>query len=508
MTKRSQPTQLPNLENTNVTISLTSFEEKLFNRLLTVCKHYSLETTIRVAGGWVRDKLLGKESNDIDLALNDMQGSTFGKYVNRYQTEVLKEKESTMAIIKSNPNLSKHLETTRMKIFGQWIDFANLRSDDFAKEEVEEMEKLKEKEKEKESEDEKVKGLLNNKEKKLAINTKGKKINFGDPTTDAHRRDLTINALFYNIHSKSVEDFTGYGLSDLKKRIIRTPLPPLETFGDDPLRILRLIKYSTRYGFQIHQETAKSVRNEKLLHALRTNISKERIYSELQSILSGESALKGFKKMCKLNIYSAVFYHPDYYQESFPQTALNNLKKLKTYLSDVPKIRTPTIILGCLLLPYCKFVLKKKKNNIQMSNVILFQNLCFPKKLSSQVGLLHRGINHFIQILPTIDEISRSDLGLILRTYKESWLDIIILSKIYSPNSGNFNKITQKVNDYQLNEAWNVRPLLNGGDIKRILQVKKGALIGKAIQAAFKHQLDFPNLQKKDLEEFISNSFK
>ncbi|KAJ3438236.1 cca tRNA nucleotidyltransferase [Anaeramoeba flamelloides] len=531
MTKRNEQTKLPDLENTNLTISLTNFEQKLFNHLLAICKYYSLKTTIRVAGGWVRDKLLGRESNDIDLALDDMLGSAFGKYVNRYQTEVLKGKETTLAIIKSNPNLSKHLETTRMKIFGQWIDFTNLRNDDFAKgeEEVEgctkeknenkgkeekkkqkqkEKETNREEEKEKEKESEEEEKNENNKTKKHTTSSTGQKIYLGDPKTDAHRRDLTINTLFYNIHSKSIEDFTGHGIHDLKNGIIRTPLPPLETFTDDPLRILRLIKYSTRYGFQIHEETAKSVNNEKLLHALRNNISKERIYGELQSILSSERPYLGFKKLCKLNIYSAIFYHRDYYQESFTQSTLKNLKKLKPLLSDIPKTRLPSVILGCLLLPYCKFVMKKKKNTIQMSNVILFQNLCFPKKLSNQVGLLHQGINQFIEILPTIEEISRSELGLIVRNYKESWLDIIVLCKIYSPHSGDFSKITQKINDFQLNDAWNLRPLLNGGDVKRILQIKKGPLIGQAIQAAFKHQLDFPNLNKKGIEEFIYNTLK
>ncbi|KAJ6233871.1 cca tRNA nucleotidyltransferase [Anaeramoeba flamelloides] len=472
MTKRNEQTKLPDLENTNLTISLTNFEQKLFNHLLAICKYYSLKTTIRVAGGWVRDKLLGRESNDIDLALDDMLGSAFGKYVNRYRTEVLKGKETTLAIIKSNPNLSKHLETTRMKIFGQWIDFTNLRNDDFAKgeEEVEgctkeknenkgkeekkkqkqkeketnrEEEKEKEKEKEKESEEEEKNE--NNKTKKHTMSSTGQKIYLGDPKTDAHRRDLTINTLFYNIHSKSIEDFTGHGIHDLKNGIIRTPLPPLETFTDDPLRILRLIKYSTRYGFQIHEETAKSVNNEKLLHALRNNISKERIYGELQSILSSERPYLGFKKLCKLNIYSAIFYHRDYYQESFTQSTLKNLKKLKPLLSDIPKTRLPSVILGCLLLPYCKFVMQKKKYD------------------------------------PNV--------------------------KYIFPKPGPPTKKKKKKKIFKKKQGWEFSAL-KWGDVKRILQIKKGPLIGQAIQAAFKHQLDFPNLNKKGIEEFIYNTLK
>lgn len=55
---------------------------------------------------------------------------------------------------------------------------------------------------------------------------------FGTPEQDAFRRDFTINALFYNLNEGAVEDFTGRGLDDLRSGIIRTPLPPKETFMD------------------------------------------------------------------------------------------------------------------------------------------------------------------------------------------------------------------------------------------------------------------------------------
>ncbi len=49
---------------------------------------------------------------------------------------------------------------------------------------------------------------------------------------DAERRDLTVNALFYNLNTRSVEDWTGRGLADLKDGVLRTPLPPLDTFRE------------------------------------------------------------------------------------------------------------------------------------------------------------------------------------------------------------------------------------------------------------------------------------
>ncbi|KAJ0086673.1 hypothetical protein Patl1_07788 [Pistacia atlantica] len=68
---------------------------------------------------------------------------------------------------------------------------------------------------------------------------------FGTAEEDAYRRDLTINSLFYNINTSSVEDLTGRGIEDLKSGKIVTPLPPKATFLDDPLRVLRAIRFGT-----------------------------------------------------------------------------------------------------------------------------------------------------------------------------------------------------------------------------------------------------------------------
>jgi len=57
-------------------------------------------------------------------------------------------------------------------------------------------------------------------------------LQFGTPEQDAFRRDFTINSLFYNINEGMVEDFTGKGIDDMRKGIIRTPLPAKETFLD------------------------------------------------------------------------------------------------------------------------------------------------------------------------------------------------------------------------------------------------------------------------------------
>ena len=68
----------------SVSIQLTQQEQELFTILLKTLEHEKLGTTLRCAGGWVRDKLLGKDSHDIDIALDNKLGGDFAEHVNTY----------------------------------------------------------------------------------------------------------------------------------------------------------------------------------------------------------------------------------------------------------------------------------------------------------------------------------------------------------------------------------------------------------------------------------------
>ena len=68
----------------SVSIQLAQQEQELFSILLKTLEHEKLDTTLRCAGGWVRDKLLGKDSHDIDIALDNKLGGDFAEHVNTY----------------------------------------------------------------------------------------------------------------------------------------------------------------------------------------------------------------------------------------------------------------------------------------------------------------------------------------------------------------------------------------------------------------------------------------
>jgi tRNA nucleotidyltransferase (CCA-adding enzyme) len=246
------------------TIQLTPRESQLRNLLLDVA-HYIDESKeikekieLRFAGGWVRDKLLDIQSHDIDTAINAMTGFAFSTKMQDYlKNEENMKKHSLEAKdlgslhkILANPEKSKHLETATTKIFGFDVDFVNLRKETY-------------------SED-----------------SRNPQMEFGTAIEDAERRDATINALFYNLHSDQVEDFTG-GLADLAGKRIRTPLEPRTTFMDDPLRVLRLIRFASRLDFRIDPESESWMSDPAVMDALKVKISRERVGVEIEKMLKG-----------------------------------------------------------------------------------------------------------------------------------------------------------------------------------------------------------------------------
>ena len=153
----------------------------------------------------------------------------------------------------------------------QWIDFVNLRKEEYAN------------------------------DSRVPV------IEFGTPFEDASRRDLTINSLFYNINENSVEDFTQKGINDLRDGLIRTPLEPLQTFLDDPLRVLRVFRFAARYNFTLDPSIMPAVHNTQVLDSLQHKVSRERVGKELEPALEHENAVKFLNYLHEAGLLPIIF---------------------------------------------------------------------------------------------------------------------------------------------------------------------------------------------------------
>ncbi len=124
-------------------------------------------------------------------------------------------------------------------------------------------------------------------EKYTDRNSRNPETAFGSLRDDCFRRDLTINALYYDISNNKIIDLTGRGLDDIRNHVICTPSEPDSTFDDDPIRILRAIRFATRLGWKLPTDIFQSMkRNVSRL----TIIKPERMRGEFEKILLRNNA--------------------------------------------------------------------------------------------------------------------------------------------------------------------------------------------------------------------------
>jgi poly(A) polymerase len=116
---------------------------------------------------------------------------------------------------------------------------------------------------------------------------------FGTPETDAYRRDFTVNGLFYDIKDFSVIDWVG-GMKDLKRGLIRAVGDPDIRFREDPVRMMRAVKFSSRLGFKIEKKTAAAMKRH---HACILNASVPRVCEEVFRLFPYGNSMTAFKLM-------------------------------------------------------------------------------------------------------------------------------------------------------------------------------------------------------------------
>ena len=128
----------------------------------------------------------------------------------------------------------------------------------------------------------------------------------GSIADDQNRRDFTINALALRLNAQGFGDLVDpfKGLDDLENRLIRTPLDPDVTYSDDPLRMMRAVRFAAQLGFRIEEESLSAIRRN--AHRLEI-ISAERIHVEVNKILMSRRPSIGFKLMFKTGLLHVFF---------------------------------------------------------------------------------------------------------------------------------------------------------------------------------------------------------
>lgn len=434
----------------------------------------------------MRDKLLGVQSNDIDVALSTMTGEQFGdalqdfmkqngaKYSKEAVQQGFQDSIHDLHKIAKNPEKSKHLETTATKIFGIDVDFVNLRKEIYDED------------------------------------SRNPQMEFGTAEEDALRRDATVNALFYNLDSQVVEDFTGRGLEDMSKKIIRTPLAPYQTFKDDPLRVLRLIRFACRLGYEIEDSAKDAMKDQRIHQALRLKISRERVGIEVGKIFAGPDPHTGLSYINKFDLYSTVFADPASDECPDSKAAQAAYDALGTALDKQSAI--------------CIGLQPKQDPSMSwfLAAYVPWSKLGSSAYTASREGIkatntMSRVLDEAIKVRPNViravdlvnnDQASRAKVGMILRASKDFWRQHVLYSLLCDAVESGLTKTFERykcllayVYDQNLQDAASVDKniVLKGNEIKDALGVTKaGPWIKSAVDMVVEWQLDHAETPTKE----------
>ena len=231
----------------------------IFEIVQEVADQMKIETY--VVGGWVRDIILERESQDIDIVCVG-SGIELAKQVSQ--------------------KIGRHSKVSIFKNFGtamvnyyegdsNWqIEFVGARKESYNH------------------------------------NSRNPIVEEGTLEEDQNRRDFTINAMAISLNRASygnlIDPFNG--LIDIENKIIQTPLDPDITFSDDPLRMMRAIRFSTQLKFFIHNDTFDAI--ERNANRIKI-ISQERITEELNKIILASNPSYGFKLLDRSGILNIIF---------------------------------------------------------------------------------------------------------------------------------------------------------------------------------------------------------
>lgn len=226
-------------------ISFTENEKDLLNAVAEAAEKLDIEAF--VIGGFVRDKILGRECKDLDFTCIGN-----GIELARKTSELLKSKNEII--------IYRNFGTAMIKSKGFILEFVGARKESYN------------------------------------FNSRKPIVSVGTFEDDISRRDFTINTLSVNLKNIS----SGFvldpynGLDDLQNEIIRTPLDPDITFSDDPLRMMRAIRFATQLGFKIESITFEAIKtNSERLKI----VSNERIIEEFNKTLLAKNPGFGIKLM-------------------------------------------------------------------------------------------------------------------------------------------------------------------------------------------------------------------
>lgn len=332
-------------------------------------------------------------------------------------------------------------------------------------------------------------------------NSRNPIVNEGTFEEDQLRRDFTINTLAVGLNKGNFGEVINYlhGLEDLDKKIIKTPVDPDITFADDPLRMLRAIRFASQLHFSIERNTFEGIKRQ--CERIKI-INPERIRDELNKILLSAKPSIGFNLLSKTGLLSLILPEIEALKG---QERINNLSHKDIFLHTLQVVDNVSeksdnlwlrwaALLHDIAKPYtkrfdpvCGFSFHGHEEIGARWVKRIFTKLFIPKDKIPYVEKLIR--LHLRPIIIAQNIVTDSAVRRLAYEAGEDFSDLMILCRadITSKNSEkidmylkNFDNVEKKVEDIEKKDhIRNLQPVITGFDIMQELKLSPGPMVGE-----------------------------
>jgi poly(A) polymerase len=194
---------------------------------------------------------------------------------------------------------------------------------------------------------------------------------YGDIDEDVWRRDFTVNALFYNIADFSLIDYVG-GMDDIKARQLRLIGNPEERYREDPVRMLRAIRFAAKLGFDLHPATEEPIR--RLDHLLR-DVPSARLFEEFMKLFMSGHALESYLHLRRHELFAHLCTETDHILDAETSGITHNLlvrvfTNTDTRLAAGKTVNPGFLLAGLLWMPLLRLVEDYKSNSLAEMDAI------------------------------------------------------------------------------------------------------------------------------------------
>ena len=422
-------------------------------------EHTKYRSKVFVAGGFVRDSILNRDSKDIDLVVEGDSikvGVDFAWYLYRILN------------LDHKPVTFERFGTAQIVINNTPIEIVAARKESY------------------------------NFKDRMPV------VEVGAIEDDVHRRDFTINALLWDISNEKYIDLVG-GKDDINNKVIRTTGNPSVIFAEDPLRIMRAIRFSTQLDFTISNNTMIAIKN--YVKWLK-NISNERIHDEFNKILISDNFVKGLNLLRETGILEYMI--PEFKAlYTIKNQGKYHLKDAWNHTLDVMSNTKPTLEhrLAALL----HDVGKGTTMTIDGDDIHFYQHQFISQRIAKRFLNKYKYTNDQVELISNavlmhmnfVDKMLNKTIRKMVNQYgKEEFLFFTDLGLADSKRSER-RALVQDIIDFVNTDDYvpekQMKMPIDGNDIMRRYALKPGKKVGELLNIEKEFLFEFPDASAQDI---------